>query len=224
MKISDIKIGNVFSRLTIVGTPYTINKRTWAKCKCECECDSTCVIRCDHLLNGNTKSCGCLQKDIAKEMIIERSWKHGYSSGKNRTRIYRIWRNMMNRCYLPTLPAYKDYGGRGILVCDRWHEFLNFLEDCEILNTSKLTIDRIDNNKGYSPENCRFVTAKVQTRNTRTNTWLKLFGKTRLLVEWAEQYNVKASVLRKRLKRGHYLFDALTRPFKARHKAFYLIK
>lgn len=123
-----------------------------------CDCSNEVVKRLADVKNGNTKSCGCLQPEIAKS---------NKTHGKSKTRTYRIWRNMKSRCLNPNVAKYKDYGARGISICDRWlNSFENFLEDMGEAPINK-SLDRINNNEGYNPENCRWGTPVQQANNQR---------------------------------------------------------
>lgn len=121
--------------------------------------------------------------------------------GCSREPLYGAWRRMIDRCHLPTSDGYHKYGGRGIYVCDRWREsFLNFLKDMGP-RPEGMTLDRIDNDGPYCPENCRWATARQQSDNRRITILLTYAGKTQSLVEWAEEFNMKPVTLRSRLVR-----------------------
>jgi hypothetical protein len=126
---------------------------------CQCDCGRVRKVTLGKLRSGVTRSCGCLKTDETRR----RNFKHGMSG----TRIYDIWGGMMKRCYSKNGSRYKDWGGRGIRVCERWHHFPNFLEDMKEGYASHLTLDRIDNDGNYEPSNCRWATVSMQNSNTR---------------------------------------------------------
>lgn len=149
--------------------------------KCRCDCGTERVLRRTSLTSGNSKSCGCLSRDVAKE----RSTTHGDS----KIRLYRIWAGIIQRCCNDRERyEWEKYGGRGINVCTEWHKYEAF-RDWALSNgySDKLTIDRIDNNGDYCPENCRFTTPKENSRNRRNTKRLTINGETKTVVEWCEQ-------------------------------------
>lgn len=126
---------------------------TW---KCRCDCGRTTIVVGQELIKGTTKSCGCLQKELARELMV----RHGHT----RTKVYAVWASMIARCSNPDHQAWKRYGGRGIKVCQRWHKFENFLTDMGQPPLKK-SLDRINNGKGYYKNNCRWASRKVQANN-----------------------------------------------------------
>ena len=157
---------------------------------CICDCGTRKVISKYHLLDGKTKSCGCL----FSELLSKRNYKHG----KSNTSTYMCWCAIRNRCYRKTATGYKNYGGRGIKVCYRWMTFKNFLKDMGEKPIG-LSIERIDNNKNYSPENCRWATRQEQNNNSRQNVWITYNGEKLTMTQWSKRLNINLTTLRSRL-------------------------
>lgn len=157
LKPQDITREN-FGRLTAKKYLYTEKGKssTWL---CECECGNTTEVVLSSLRNGNTQSCGCLQKERARNNVTH---------NRTKTSEYYAWSNMIQRCTNKNNPEYKNYGARGITVCDKWkNSFEKFLEDMGEKPLRGLSLDRIDNNKGYFKENCRWTTGYTQAVNQR---------------------------------------------------------
>lgn len=194
-KIIDLT-GQKFNKLTVIGIASR-NPLYW---KCRCDCGNTVNVRTSNLKRGMVKSCGCLHH--------KGNPKHHLSN----TRIYRIYKKMMRRCYSPDEPAYKNYGARGISVCDEWKESVENFFEWSIANgySNELTIDRIDNDGDYCPSNCRWTTAKIQNMNRRSNIDITINGKTKTLTEWACQFGVPYKRVYARIQSGWSVLDALT--------------
>lgn len=192
-----------FGRLTVlhrVGSS-PLGKTVWS---CRCECGEELVVVGSNLTSGNTESCGCLHLDTIT--------RHGgYETSE-----YRIWDGMKGRCLNPDNDAYGDYGGRGIRVCDRWRDsFAAFLEDVGPRPSPLHSLDRIDVNGHYEPNNVRWATHKVQQRNRRNNRMVTFRGETRCLSEWAEIVGIDERTLFGRLRAGWEIERAMTEPIHA---------
>lgn len=176
-------LGQRFGNLTVIERLPSKNHRTmWC---CLCDCGNIITVRGSHLSSGHTKSCGCYQKEQASKSSI----KHG----KSNTRLFHIWIGMKKRCYNKNCKSYKDYGARGIEICDEWlnnfESFYNWANNNGYTNT--LTIDRIDVNGNYEPNNCRWATQIQQVRNSRHNRYFTYKGEQHCLSEWCEILGLK---------------------------------
>lgn len=164
MKKLEIKKGDRYGRLVIINeVPKLLNEKS-RSVLCLCDCGRFRTFYLKYLTNGDTKSCGCL----AKEVLIKRSTKHGYTpTNRPLPKEYRIWANMIQRCENVKNKDYHYYGGRGIKVSKSWHKFSNFIRDMGWRVDPKTSIDRINNNKDYKKSNCRWATKSEQMNNTR---------------------------------------------------------
>jgi len=157
--------GQKFGRLTALKYTHSNNdhKSCW---DCVCDCGTFVNVPGKSLRTGNTTSCGCRQRECQQTNQI----KHGFKRLRSKHPLYQTWRAMIDRCYYPSNKKYDCYGGRGIKVCDRWrHDFPNFLNDMGEKPDPKLTLERINNNGDYTPENCKWATWSEQQLNKRTS-------------------------------------------------------
>lgn len=199
--------GQKFGQLTVLSATGKTNQGTyiWA---CLCDCGKESIVRSDHLTGGKTKTCGCLRDENARKRMT----KHG----KYKSPEYAAWHGMQSRCYNDgsSSPRYKY---RGIKVCDRWLEsFDNFYADMGDKPSSKHSLDRIDNDGNYTPENCRWATASQQLDNTCRTIRMTLSGETKILTEWADVLNLNPKTLRTRKLRGWSDEQILTTPVRKR--------
>ena len=183
-KLHDLT-GQKFGLLTVVGLADTETRKTYWVCRCDCGNMKT--VRSDSLLCGAIKSCGCLKKKQDKVNLVK-NHRHKMSG----TRIYLEWQGMKARCYNKSDARYADWGGRGITVCDQWKNSFEAFYEWAMENgyQKELSIDRIDNNGNYCPENCRWATQKEQSRNRRSNVNITIGNSTRTLTEWCEIFHV----------------------------------
>lgn len=196
--------GKKFGKLTVI--ERTFNKNNSVCWLCLCDCGNYTVVRSDALRQGITKSCSCLQKEIVKKTCKKNFEKHKLS----KSRINNIWFNIKQRCYNPNNSKYKNYGGRGITVCQEWQDdFMNFYNWA--MNNGyqeDLTIDRIDVNGNYEPFNCRWVNLKVQQNNRSNNRLIQYQNQIHTLAEWATITNIKYTTLKRRIDCGWSLEKA----------------
>lgn len=195
-----LNAGDKIGRLTLISQSTKNNDRSWI---CLCDCGKECNVIARSLRRG-TKSCGC----IRVEMFVNRNTKHGLTKSP----LYSVWEGMMARCYRPKHDRYKNYGGRGIIVCVRWHDFGNFYEDVHHGYQKELTLDRPDVNGNYDPKNFKWSTQKEQGRNRTNNRIIACNGQEKTLAEWAELSPVGDATILYRLSRGWSNEDAVFKP------------
>lgn len=188
--------GQRFGKLLVIEEDGRIGSNVaWI---CKCDCGNVTRVRANSLLTGNTTSCGCGR--------IEAITKHNMTN----TKLFNVWRTMKERCNNKSYRQYKDYGGRGISLCDEWEEFKPFMEwSLENGYKEGLSIDRIDNDGNYCPENCRWTTVRVQSRNRRANRILEYGGEKHCVAEWSEILGVRANTIFWRLSQGWSTEEAL---------------
>ena len=197
--------GNRFGRLVLIERVQTGRRHKWL---CSCDCGSATAVTDTNLRYGNTKSCGCLNR----ELTSERNSTHGHTRGYASTKTYEAWQNMRRRCNDASNKRYARYGGRGIRVCDQWNDsFDRFLADMGPCPQGH-SIDRIDNNGDYTPENCRWANRSEQMKNRSNARTLEIDGVTKNLCDWAAQYGVKPDTISMRIRYGWTVKDAVTKP------------
>lgn len=186
----------IFVRLTVLSHAGR-DKHGNAMWDCVCECGTRTVVQGTRLKNGHTRSCSCLLFDKNRKRLTT----HGVTANEASPPTYNTWVNITQRCSNPNVPSWKHYGGRGITVCERWQDFANFLADMGE-RPEGLSIERIDNDAGYSPENCVWADQKAQTRNKRDTVFVMIDGVRRPLVALCEEYGVNYQAAWARHKRG----------------------
>lgn len=189
--IKDIT-GQKFGRLTAIKYVYSDKSRT-AVWQCKCNCGNIVNVKGTELRNGQVKSCGCLQKERARMS----NTKHG----KSNTKLHYIWRGMKQRCYNKNDKHYKYYGARDIAVCEEWKDDFMAFYEWAMNNGYKegLSLDRINNDGNYEPNNCSWVTMKQQNRNTRHNKNYTINGETHCLKDWCTILKLKYSTVANRI-------------------------
>ena len=171
--------------------------------KCRCDCGTYTNVVAASLKRAHTSSCGCLHREKSAAVnTVHGDWGSGS---------YQSWHGMMQRCTNPNNKKYSRYGGRGITVCDRWKDYSAFLEDMGP-RPEKLTIERLDNSKGYSKSNCKWATKAEQNRNHCRNRLLTYQGRSMIAPDWAKELGLPMSCISGRLKRGWSVDKALSLP------------
>lgn len=188
------------------------NKQGRMLWKCKCDCGNTIVTTITHLTTKQTLSCGCLRK----EKVTRLNTKHG----KTNTRLYKIWDSMKQRCYNHNAKNYKNYGGRGIKIYNKWLNDFESFYNWSMENGYKdtLSIDRIDGNKDYEPSNCKWSTRKEQNNNRRNNKLITYKGKTKTIAEWSNELGISYDVIKYRINKKWSIEDIFTIPVKRRKK------
>ena len=194
-----IKAGDKYNKLTAIKFIKKVknSQQYWLF---RCDCGNEKVISASKVKSSHTKSCGCL----INEGLIKRSRTHGMAHTKE----YNSWASMKARCLNKKNPNYKNYGGRGITVCNRWMKFENFYADMGKRPKGK-SIDRINNDKGYYKENCRWATRKEQNNNTRGNHLLTYKNRTQTVTQWISEIGINHSTFYSRLRYGWLVERAL---------------
>ncbi|MEY8517192.1 AP2 domain-containing protein [Lachnospiraceae bacterium 29-84] len=200
--------GQKFERLKVISYAG-MNKNRKALWECECKCGNVKIILGESLRLGKTKSCGCLSNEKASKALHDFNTTHGES----RTRIYTIWNNMMQRVLNKNNKRYKDYGGRGIGICEDWKDFENFRKWALVNGyNDELTLDREDNDGDYCPQNCRWVDWDTQRNNKQQSRKINYKGETKTITQWAKECGISRETIRDRINAGWSIEKALETP------------
>lgn len=208
-KLDDIT-GNRYGKLLVIGF-VKMRDNGHSVWKCQCDCGNVTETLGCRLKNGSCKSCGCLNKEVRLPKIVTHKMSY--------TRLYGIWHKMKYRSFSTKWAGADRYANRGIGMCEEWNRFEPF-RDWALANgyDDTLSIDRIDNDKGYYPENCRWTTPKEQARNRSDNVFIEYNGEKKTIAEWAEVKGLTYAALHCRLNKYHWtIADALERPLR-KHK------
>lgn len=213
------RTGERFGRLTAIECIGRKGAGKGLYWRCSCDCGNATEVLSSNL-GTRVNSCGCLSREESSRRLknaVETRTTHGQSQGGSPE--YRAWKCMMTRCYNPRRAKYKRYGGRGIVVCDRWRQsFESFLADMGARPSPQHSLDRKDNNGNYTPDNCRWATQQEQARNRSNNRTLTLDGKTVSLIEWSAITGIPRRVISDRIDKLKWSVElALTTPV---HKKF----
>lgn len=211
--------GKKFNRLLAIERVYDRPLKTHSAIwKCLCDCGNITYVPASKLCSGEIKSCGCLAretssrtlKSLSKEERIRRATHHGMT----KTRLYSIWSHMKERCYKSNTPSFYLYGMRGINVCDEWLHSFEAFRDWAISNgyADSLTLDRIDCNGNYCPDNCRWISMFEQQHNKRNNVMITYNGETKCTSEWEREFGIRRGTAKARIQKGWDPVLAITTP------------
>lgn len=190
MKIRNDLTGRRFGRLVAqYPTPPKPGEEN-TRWVCHCDCGATCSVPSNRLSCGTTQSCGCLRRILRSVCQTISATRHGEAAHNKMTGEYSAWTSMNRRCKCKKGHTYRAYKARGIRVCRRWKKYENFLADMGRKPSPQHTVDRIDNNRGYTPQNCRWATRAEQTRNRRNCGRCTVNGETLTRTEWRERFGV----------------------------------
>lgn len=196
--------GQRFGRLTFIRKDIARNGRAMWRLKCDC--GKEIVARASHVKAHETKSCGCFSIESSRI----RAKKHGHAWPHSPE--YNSWHQAKMRCRNPKDPNYVRYGGRGITFCKRWESFENFLADMGLKPSPEYSIERIDNSKGYEPDNCKWASSTEQANNRRSNRVITFNGRSKTLAQWARHTGIRWGVLWRRLDLGWSVGKTLFTP------------
>ena len=204
-------IGMKFGKLTIIGVSHKNGSgKNYAKCKCEC--GNIIDVLPNSLFNNESKSCGCSKLNNPMLANNKSTSSGNYKDGRTKHLLYGTWKQMINRCENPKSKHYDRYGGRGIKVCDEWHDFWSFVKWSDSIGgkPNGYTLDRIDNDGNYCPENCRLADWGTQMSNKSSNRYITYNGKTQTIHQWSIDIGLNEQTLTNRINRGWSIERALT--------------
>ena len=203
--------GQQFGKLTVVrrGPDRIAKSGKSVRWECRCECGAQALVDGRHLKNGHTRSCGC-EKKIAARKVGKDNLRHN----QEERRLHHIWNGLNMRCRNEKNDRFSDYGGRGITVCKEWADSFGAFRDWALANGYRgdLTIDRIDVNGNYIPENCRWATVIEQNNNKRNNHFITVFGVKKTVSEWARAVGISNGTIYARLRKGWNEYEAIFTP------------
>lgn len=208
--------GNRYGRLVAISYHHFSAKQRQTFWLCQCDCGRKVIVGKSHLKDGHTKSCGCLQREVSSKVTSARNYKHGHTN----ERLYKIWTSIKTRCHNERSKGFCDYGGRGIKMCDEWNDYESFRTWAfangydELAERGVTTIDRIDVNGNYCPENCRFISIAEQNRNKRTVRKFEYNGNIYTIPGFANKIGMSRSALYDRFYRGNWDVDKVIKKLK----------
>lgn len=190
--------GKIFGRLLVLAQDFNCDRSKVTKWICRCDCGNVKSVNGSSLRRGLTKSCGCQNSELTSKRC------RIYKGDKAKERLHSIWHGMKERCSRKTCISYPLYGAIGISVCDEWENSFFAFYEWAVQNgySDELSLDRINNSVGYSPDNCRWVTAKEQSNNTKRNVFLTYNGETKTVAQWAEITGIKQHTIANRKRNG----------------------
>jgi len=206
-------IGKKFGRLTVVRF-HRVNEKYETFWECKCICGKLIITRRCSLVQGNSKSCGCLNNELVKKRALEKSLKGRVKE----ERLYSIWCGMKQRCYGENSTEFNRYGKRGIRICDEWINDYKSFRKWSIANkySDKFSIERIDNDGDYKPKNCKWATPKQQANNRSNSLFLEYKDKKQTLAQWSEELNIPYACLYRRLRGGWSVEKTFNSPSKSK--------
>lgn len=200
-----VNTGEKYGRLTVAleveGNSYS------RRILCKCDCGGSKIVSLVQLLSGNTQSCGCLKR----EMRIKQNTTHGFAGHS----LYSVWSSMKGRCFNSNDNSYKNYGARGVIVCEEWLEFESFYKWAVGAGYKRgLTVERKDNNGNYEPSNCELLPFEEQSKNRRSNHYITYNCQTKTMAQWSRDLNINYSTLKDRIRSGWSIEKSFTTSIK----------